>query len=347
MCGLTGVLGPGIIKNDLEAIRDLAWVSALRGTDSTGVFQVNMPWSNNQEPTILLEKDSSDVSYFLWYHENHKDGNREVISSVRDDVVAFHLRAATRGSLTKENAHPFDTGRYVSMHNGTLWDKRFDHKTKTDSEMMFSFMETEGVEGVLSKLEERSAYAIVMFDKEQKQMVFARNELRTLFFCAVEDRNVLYWASEDWMLRGVLKRRGIKIKDNAIFHLNPNLVYRLSPSDFNSKENAHFKTTLIEAKPKEKEPKRGNKNHNRHFRNYPGLPVGRNNKGGSNVVIFPPSPAKSLVPLPKNKIPKAFCVSCNKELSLTKRYLQSKCFGDDTFVCNICEDSPFSINQVV
>ena len=50
--------------------------------------------------------------------------------------VAGHTRAATRGTVCNENAHPFKYGRFVGAHNGMVrapWSYRVDSQFLIDS----------------------------------------------------------------------------------------------------------------------------------------------------------------------------------------------------------------------
>jgi predicted glutamine amidotransferase len=74
---------------------------------------------------------------------------------IRTDCLFAHIRAATEGSITEDNTHPFSFGRFLMMHNGSipqfqrirrnllaLLDDDVFHwiKGQTDSEHVFALM---------------------------------------------------------------------------------------------------------------------------------------------------------------------------------------------------------------
>ncbi len=90
---------------------------------------------------------------------------RQMARFVRSPTVIAHIRAATVGRIAIENAHPFQLGRWIFAHNGTVQnfdqieaevlagidpDLRIHIAGNTDSERMFhlflSFLRRSGVE---------------------------------------------------------------------------------------------------------------------------------------------------------------------------------------------------------
>lgn len=240
MCGLFGQVGPGIQVADLIFLKSLAWVSALRGTDGTGILQAgayrthykNLKKFNN----YFLEKGQHDISYFTWYHEHHKEGNRKVFGDISDNLYAGHVRAATLGNVSDNNAHPFELENLIGMHNGTLVDSKYMDRSweKTDSELMFEDMNIRGIVPVLRDLDDKSAYSVVIWDKSDLTINFATNGKRPLKFAINKRRNVLYWASETWMLTGCAARHGIELA--GVWEFETDHLYSLRPVDVRSEQ---------------------------------------------------------------------------------------------------------------
>ena len=68
MCGLFGMMGPGINKLDFEAIRHLGFISMIRGTDAAGVFETNTRFGSNKKSKYTpdeMKKVNGDWSYLL------------------------------------------------------------------------------------------------------------------------------------------------------------------------------------------------------------------------------------------------------------------------------------------
>lgn len=225
MCGLCGVAGPGLNNWDVTNFRELLYVTALRGYQGTGVARIH----SDSNKTVDIQKSVYDASYFI-----NSDAARKhpIIRSSMTAAYMGHCRWPTKGTVTQANVHPFDTGRYVSAHNGTLVEQRFASPDKTDSEMMFREMETKGVKETLGSLAYSSAYAIQMWDKKTKKISLGRNSARTLFGVFLKNRNVFYWASESDMLRLILSRNQESRKE--IKYLTSDNLYTIDPMRINS-----------------------------------------------------------------------------------------------------------------
>lgn len=311
--------GPGIIQSDLYILRDLSYISGLRGFDSTGIVQGVT--RGRKLRRFIVEKDPHSIEYFTMKHAHFKDGNKEVFNNVNNTFFGVHLRAATRGSINRENSHPFVTPKYIGMHNGTLVDHQFQDKDKTDSELLFNKINEEGISPVLSDLNPKSAYVIVMVDINTGELIFSRNDLRTIYFAINEKRSVIYWASEDWMLRGILGRHGEKLKNNAIIHLKQGFIYKFHPEEFSHHKDGYFRIEKIEKKERLKE-----ETVEELFQD--------NKKNEITSKILEKSIGKSF----KKKIPEAFCCSCSKEMNLVERFFATESFSQSVFVCENCKD---------
>lgn len=218
MCGLCGIAGFGIIRQDTDIMRELLYVTALRGTDGTGVFSLT---NSGKE---ALAKDAVPSARFI--NVNHK-----MFNVGWPDLMMGHCRDATVGSLIQSNTHPFVTPNLVGAHNGTLWDIEFNpvkqpgKDKETDSELMFKKMSRDGIQKTLSKLSPGSKYAVTIWDRREKELIFARNPDRKLFVALNKKRDVIYWASEEEMLDLILRRNKIEYE---CFYFETYKMYSIS-----------------------------------------------------------------------------------------------------------------------
>jgi hypothetical protein len=114
MCGLGGILGDDVT---LAEVKLMGILNEARGKQSTGLYSPRCDY---------LKHDSRATSFFT------RDEVNEWIEKHRDaGGIMVHTRAATRGHVSVENAHPFIYGQVVGAHNGTIFDS--PHKYSVDS----------------------------------------------------------------------------------------------------------------------------------------------------------------------------------------------------------------------
>src|SRR3546814_3056993 len=101
----------------------------------------------------------------------------------RTHLMLFgHNRAATKGAVNQENAHPFNHGDIVGCHNGTLYNvtNLDDHKDfKVDSENIFYDMSRNGAKATIAKLQ--GAFALCWYDESNRTVNLVRNSQRPMY----------------------------------------------------------------------------------------------------------------------------------------------------------------------
>lgn len=227
MCGLGGMAGPGVSKDDLNWMQDVAYLLGLRGLDSTGIAQGHL---YKHRCDVFIDKAAMDVGYWSWYNRWHEKGNKRVMNNVGDNVFMLHTRAATLGTVSNMNAHPHVTKNLIGMHNGTLADKKYIPRDDgTDSALLYADIDERGVETVMKSISEQSAYALVWIDRKRYTLNFLRNDKRPLFCAFNTKRRVFYWASEEWMITAAASRHGIEISE--VMYFEPHTHYEMLPED--------------------------------------------------------------------------------------------------------------------
>lgn len=201
MCGIVGVAGP-LGHEHMKMFKDLLLMDVVRGEDSTGVLQVDEGRSSydiarcSGHPCNLWDKVTKD-SLFNW------DG----LVAYKSRILLGHNRYTTSGNSWVEDPHPFDFENVCGVHNGTLtstYDLHNEKEYDIDSEALYSEINHNGIESAWEKL--WGAAALVFWDKRDDTINLIRNSERSLYLLHDEEKGILYWASEAWMLNGVIHR---------------------------------------------------------------------------------------------------------------------------------------------
>ncbi len=112
MCGLFGAIGFGWNEG---VIRALTWANQERGTDSLGFFDSSGKMIKCAEtPSDALRKEN--ISKWL----DASCNGSEKMARKASWFIAGHTRLATRGSVNRQNSHPFRYGRIIGSHNGMI-----------------------------------------------------------------------------------------------------------------------------------------------------------------------------------------------------------------------------------
>lgn len=205
MCGIVGMAG-NILPVHEKAMRTLLILDTLRGEDSTGIVNIGK-WKDAE---VKIAKSIGDPFQLF----DHKSYEHAMSGSQR--VIIGHNRAATSGAVSRNNAHPFNHDTIVGVHNGTLRNKHvlLDAKNyKVDSDNLYHHIEEKGLRDAMDIID--GAWALVWWDKVDHELNILRNKERPLWTCVTTDKDgnpnfdVVFFASEPWMLRVALSRHGI------------------------------------------------------------------------------------------------------------------------------------------
>ena len=211
----------------VTAFTDMLVVNQLRGRDATGVIRVSNSGADKWikrvgPPEYLIETKEYDKEF----------------ETVGAKILIGHGRAKTLGENIHRNAHPFDHGDVVGVHNGTLRNyyqmeryRDFD----VDSELLYWHINEYGLHDTIAQLDNAGAWALVYWNRAEGTLNFIRNAERPLYFAHSADSKVMFWASEPWYF-STLTRKGIELRkdeNGSSFYPLPietHLAYKIDSS---------------------------------------------------------------------------------------------------------------------
>ena len=174
MCGIVGIITKnkyGFGHNEGKLFTNMLQMDSIRGEDSTGVFGVDSTGKID-----LIKGDTNGWQFTKC--KNYTDFESRIFSTYQ--IVIGHNRAATKGSITPENAHPFKEDNIILVHNGTIFNQdELDKSVEVDSHAITKALAKADAKTALNQI--HGPFALVWFDSTLKTLNLARNDDRPLF----------------------------------------------------------------------------------------------------------------------------------------------------------------------
>lgn len=189
MCGIVGVLTDtknGFSEKEMTLFYENLFINQLRGWDSTGVFAAS---KDNEAQWFKMV---GDLGEFI-KQEGWKDPAKGLKNFIwrKGNAVIGHGRSATVGTISSQNAHPFEVVRedqtsIILVHNGTL--DRYQtlpdlNAFDVDSHWIADSIVKYGAEESLRQI--KGPMALIWYDTQTKKLNFFRNEWRPLHIAFV------------------------------------------------------------------------------------------------------------------------------------------------------------------
>jgi hypothetical protein len=234
MCGLLGLISRqqgGFFSRDLDMLEWMSIINTIRGKDSTGFFTA---YRNKQAEVIKI-----GTHPFNLFQCKEWGAFRNSVTN-RGKFVVCHNRAATRGKVSTENAHPFVENNIILAHNGTLWNHSNlskDKEVEVDSHAIAIALAEKPASEVLPTID--GAFALIWYNTETEKLYAARNDERPLSLLI--NREFLVLSSEPWIAASPMTRFDKKIDD--IVDIKPGTIW-----EFDINNGGKFTTSEFELK---------------------------------------------------------------------------------------------------
>lgn len=215
MCGLMGIITEkknGFTKDDMDTMMGLLFMTQLRGMDSTGVFAA----TNSNDTTFYKELGTPDK---LMLGPDWPAFYGDVFSDAKG--MFGHCRAATKGTVNIDNAHPFEITRedkttLTLAHNGTLSAHQSlggMEEYDVDSHWLAAMVAEHGAEEALGRI--NGPIACIWHDSRDGTFNWYRNHERPLFVVETKDKKILLQSEKETLI-WARHKFGLKYTDDDI-----------------------------------------------------------------------------------------------------------------------------------
>lgn len=235
MCGIVGVFNIeryALSMPDHKFFRDALVMDTMRGWDSTGMYCIRARKAGKDTAPVAYLKATDNGAEFVRSKQFNAAVSLRAYNAEWSGLIG-HNRAATKGSVSVPNAHPFMEGPITLVHNGTVHnvsDLPHDLERPVDSWLIAANLAAAGVDAAAVEIlpHIRGSYALVWHDARDDSLNFVRNDSRPLHFAKAQYSNKLYFMSEGEMLNACLKRNTIQFEN--IYSLGAHTLLKFLPN---------------------------------------------------------------------------------------------------------------------
>ena len=190
MCGHVGIAGNLELKDE-STMKRLLLYDFFRGMDSTGLAGIR----HANQTAQIAKVASHPIDLF-----DSKKFDKALTASACSAFIG-HNRAATKGHVNSNNAHPYEFDHIVGAHNGTLsvqshiaLENSLGETYEVDSQAIFAHIAKFGIHETMPLLQ--GAWALVWYDSVLNTINFLRNKERSFWYASTKDNRKILWASE-------------------------------------------------------------------------------------------------------------------------------------------------------
>jgi asparagine synthetase B (glutamine-hydrolysing) len=192
MCSISGFVTQATKTKQVQLARGLLYAGRERGIDSAGVVS---------------------AAYLRMVGDPVRCANA-LLPEQFNGVALCHTRAASRGAVTVENAHPIELedGAFL-IHNGTVFVEDlpdWEYKTETDSERLGALILRKGLKAAFK--EAQGSAAIALLDRKKRTLTLAR-KVSPLVVAWWRESWELVFASTLDMLKACLHLKNAKVEE--------------------------------------------------------------------------------------------------------------------------------------
>ena len=231
MCGLFGFFDVSdklTSKEKSDIMKNGLFVSAFRGTDSTGLYSYDGASSDLHKSLLASPQWVADYT----------TSNTPLRKAGSSQLTIGHVRNSSYGMpIIEQNAHPFQIEDVILAHNGTLsygWENTLGNEFDVDSKALAKAISEKGLEWVTENVE--GAMSLVWHNTNDNTINFFRNTERPMHFLSLKGKeDVFIYGSEASFLKFSADKAGLEYGELTELPPNSSLSINLLTCEYTTK----------------------------------------------------------------------------------------------------------------